>query len=284
MKSSILEKINKININPKRDRNHGLSVLWITATTDENRNTLTFRNHSHAFYEAHIIRDGEIIYGIGGKEIRVSRGNIILIEPKLVHRVIRHSENLFKVTVSFDVMNKEKFFGGKFNEGRLLIRMPSEIENSILFLAESGKSFGTYSDDIIESRLREIVYIIADAVSDSKAQSTDEYDGRIFRAKKYIEDNPSSFFTCGELAALCRLSEKQMARLFYKYEGKSMLTYIHEQKIDVAKARLTNSDETQESIALSLGFSSVHYFNKFFLKHAGVAPGEFRKSIKESHN
>jgi AraC-like DNA-binding protein len=156
----------------------------------------------------------------------------------------------------------------------------SEIENSILFLAESGKSFGTYGNDIIESRLCEIVYIIADAITDSKSQSSDGYDGRIFRAKKYIEDNPSSFFTCGELAALCHLSEKQMTRLFYKYEGKSLLAYIHEQKLKVAKELLGESDATQESIALALGFSSVHYFNKFFLRHAGKSPGEFRKGKK----
>ncbi len=278
MSHSTLEKINKININPERERKHELYVYWITAAMGENRDTLTFRNHSHAFYEIHIIREGEVTYGIGDREIRVTKGNLFVIEPRLVHRVITHSDDFFKITISFNVDGKNEFFGGGFDKESLLLSIPKEIESSIDFIAESRKNFGAYAEDIIESRLREIVYIIADAVSVRGARSFDEYDGRISRAKKYIEDNPSSLFTCAELSALCHISEKQMARLFYKYEGRSLLVYIHEQKIELAKKRLTESGEPQESIALSLGFSSVQYFNKFFLKHTGISPGEYRKN------
>ena len=281
MGNSLLEKINRINFNPQKESGNIPSVLWITATTSENRNDLTFRNHRHAFYEIHIIEYGEIVYGIGDKEVTVREGNSFIIEPGVTHRVIRHSSEFFKISLAVALTDNYELLGGESAKERLLITTPKGITDSIAFIAESNKSFGLYAEDIIKSRLREIVYIIADAISGRNSPPQKEYDGRIFRAKKYIEDNPSSFFTCSEIAEFCRLSEKQMHRLFYKYEGKSLLAYIHEQKITAAKKKLKGTEETQESIALSLGFSSVHYFNKFFIRHTAVSPGEYRKDNRK---
>ena len=272
----MLDNLNKININPKRDKRGQLSVLWITASNADNRNTLTFRNHNHAYYEIHIIREGALVYGFGDEEVSVSNGEFIVIEPYLDHRVIRHSEKFFKVSLAFEISDKNAFFGENFDEKWSMLATPAEIENSLIYLSESRKSYKTFGEDILESRLEEIVYIIADKISDSCSIKEGDHDGRMFRIKKYIEDNPSTFFTCGEIASFCHLSEKQLSRIFLKYEGKSLLSYIHDQKIELAKKLLSESDETQEAIALSIGFSSVHYFNKFFLRHTSLSPGDFR--------
>ena len=277
MNHSMLEKINKININPERVMERDISVLWITAATGENKNTLTFRNHSHTFYEIHIILEGEVTYGIQDETVKVGAGRLFIIEPRLTHRVIGHSESFFKITIAVEDIAQTEFFGRTFDGGRHMMTIPKGIENSINFLAETRKSYGKYADAIIESRLREIVYVIADTVSVGAVRHGEEYDARIFRAKKYIEDNPSCFFTCADIAIFCRLSEKQVSRLFLKHEGVSLLSYIHAQKLALAKRMLCESDDPQESIAFSLGFSSVHYFNKFFLKHEAISPGEYRK-------
>ena len=280
MKNSSVEKINKININPERIKDSDISVLWITAATGENKSTLTFRDHTHAFYEIHLILEGEVIYGIGEETVNVTEGHLFIIEPRLSHRVVDHSNNFFKITVAVSAVDGTDIFAISSNRGFTLASIKKEIESSISFIAESGKSYGKYSDDIIESRLKEIVYIIADTVSGPIQKREDEYDSRIYRAKKYIEDNPSCFFTYADIASFCRLSEKQISRLFMKHEGISLLSYIHTKKLELAKKLLTESDEPQESIAISLGFSSVHYFNKFFIKHTSVSPGEYRKHSK----
>jgi AraC-like DNA-binding protein len=79
------------------------------------------------------------------------------------------------------------------------------------------------------------------------------------------------------------LSPKQLGRLFEKYEGKTVLEFIHEQKINSAKQLLLESDELQETISKKLGFSSVHYFNKFFISHTGMTPSKYRKMASSAN-
>ena len=61
------------------------------------------------------------------------------------------------------------------------------------------------------------------------------FDKRVIKAKMLIEDNTDIFFTCEELSGYCRISAKQLGRLFKKYEGIGLLEYIHRQKTEAAK-------------------------------------------------
>ena len=93
----------------------------------------------------------------------------------------------------------------------------------------------------------------------------------------FIADNPDRFFTCEEIASYCYLSVKQLNRLFLKYERTSLLSYIHNKKINDAKMLLQKGDLNSVDVSEKLGFSSVYYFNRFFSKHTGKTPGEYRK-------
>ena len=132
---------------------------------------------------------------------------------------------------------------------------------------------------MIKNRLCEIIYTVAESSAVRNAVPTSPYDTRMIKAKKYIEDNPQIFMTCEEVASYCNLSVKQLGRLFLQYENVSLLAFIHGQKIEEAKRMIKESDELFESISEKLGFSSVNYFGKFFTKHTGVTPGDYRRGI-----
>ena len=65
--------------------------------------------------------------------------------------------------------------------------------------------------------------------------------------------------------------------VFRKYMGCPPRDFINERKFAIARHLLGNSDLTVSEIALRTGFQSVYAFSRFFKKHSGISPSEFRK-------
>ena len=279
MSISNIEAINRLNISDIDINDNSISILWIASADETNRNTLTFRFHTHTFFELHLIIEGHMLYGFENEDITIEKGKFILISPKQLHRVISHSDDFFKITVAFACDEKSDIYNVINSNKNKIVKISNDIQKSLDFISTCAKNKSFYSEILIKKRLNEMIYLIADSMPNQKviSQKYKTSDDRVLKAKKYVEDNPNIFFTCGEVALYCKLSSKHLGRLFELYEGISLLEFIHEQKIAYAKKLLLESDELQETIGKNLGFSSVHYFSKFFITHTGMTPSEYRK-------
>jgi AraC-like DNA-binding protein len=80
-----------------------------------------------------------------------------------------------------------------------------------------------------------------------------------------------------ELAALCKLSVRQLTRGFRASRDCSIGDYVANSRIERAK-RLLTSDQSIKTIAYSLGFNSSSGFCFAFRRATGMTPGEFRAS------
>ena len=81
-----------------------------------------------------------------------------------------------------------------------------------------------------------------------------------------------------ELASLCQLSVRQLARGFRASEGISIGRFVAEARLDHAK-RLLAKGATVESVALTVGFRSVTSFCFAFRTSTGVTPGEYKRDV-----
>jgi AraC-like DNA-binding protein len=83
--------------------------------------------------------------------------------------------------------------------------------------------------------------------------------------------------TLSELAALFKLSVRQLTRGFRASRGCSIGDYVANSRIERAK-RLLASDQSIKTIAYALGFNSSSGFCFAFRRATGMTPGEFRAS------
>lgn len=81
-----------------------------------------------------------------------------------------------------------------------------------------------------------------------------------------------------ELAGLCGLSTRQLARGFHASRGLSLGRHIAESRVSLAK-QLLNSDDTIKTISESLGFKSPSNFTTAFLRATGETPQAYRRRM-----
>ena len=84
--------------------------------------------------------------------------------------------------------------------------------------------------------------------------------------------------TLSELAALCKLSVRQLTRGFQASRGYSVGQHVANSRLDHAK-RLLATDSSIKSIAYSLGFSSPSSFCCAFRRATLQTPGQFRQRL-----
>ncbi|MBQ8408624.1 MAG: helix-turn-helix domain-containing protein [Clostridia bacterium] len=285
MQESDINTINKLNIpiTGGTDSPDTPNVLWLSSFCSENKDSLNFRPHNHTFFEVHFGTQGSICYRFDDVEVTVDEGSYVLIPPHCIHCITSHTEDFQKVTLSFEVTPESDLYYSLMAMTKRACPTGPDLGTSLDFIIRRATVRTPYMESIIKCRIAEAVYLIAasSAYRPASMAGIVIYDPRVLKAKKFIEDNPQIFLTCDEVAQHCRLSPKQLGRLFYQYESCSLLAFIHGQKIESAKKLIRESGELFEIISERLGFSSVNYFGKFFARCTGMTPGEYRKSTEE---
>ena len=283
MEPGSIKSLNRINISNVDISNDPIDVLWMISSDISNMEIQNKLMHCHTFFEIHYIMEGSIKYRVESKEYSVNKKQFFIIPPGVKHMQSFNTNDFKKLTLAFEVNDT----GNKnlillFKEKKFLYDMTNDIEESLIYVCKQAIKKGPYYVELIKKRLNELVYLF---INDSKIlyeQHSDDVDDRVLLAIRFIKDNPNIFFNCMDIAHECGLSAKQLGRLFQKYENKSLLEYIHKQKIRDIKEALKYSDKSQKKISSDLGFSSVNYFNSFFVSNTGMTPAEYREKNKVS--
>lgn len=232
--------------------------------------------HSHKFFEAHFVFEGDIDYIIEGRKATICAKQFIIFPPGRKHEVIRCSPGVLKLSVSFEIDNLMYYQAFEAADG--IYEFDSNVNKNIKFIIEQIETKNAFRIVII-NRILEIVYLTATQVMNIYTDNlkSDATDCRFLKAKEYILSDRRRFFTCNEVANYCEISEKQLNRLFKRYEGMTSSDFIYQQKISDIKKIIRITTLPFNEIAKRMGFASASYFVKFFKKHTGMTPNEYRK-------
>lgn len=122
-----------------------------------------------------------------------------------------------------------------------------------------------------------ILLICQSATVDTETKAEQNSNPLISRAIKYINLNISSELTIDMIAKEVFVSKYYLCRSFKKYLGISIMKYILNQRLTLAKEQLINSNNKCSDIAMSTGFSSFSYFCRVFREEEGISPTTYRK-------
>ena len=94
---------------------------------------------------------------------------------------------------------------------------------------------------------------------------------------RYLQTDEQQRLSLDEVAAMCFVTPAYFRRMFRKYAGISPSAYRINRRIEKAKNLLTNSSDSIEAIADSLGYDTPSYFCRDFKKAVGMPPTDYRK-------
>ncbi len=93
-----------------------------------------------------------------------------------------------------------------------------------------------------------------------------------------VEEHFREKHKVSQYADLMNLTPKSLSNLFARYFKKSPLKIIAERIVLESKRLLDFSTKNVSEIAYELGFEEAAHFSKFFKKHAGITPKQYRES------
>ena len=124
-----------------------------------------------------------------------------------------------------------------------------------------------------------VLYAIAEAVKHSSQPAsfsgTDLARLRCFR--QLIENRFAQHWPIQRFARELGLSETSLNRLCRRLTGSTGFDLLQQRLALEARRRLIYAGDSVSGIASALGFKDSAYFSRFFRRHSGVSPHEFRR-------
>ena len=110
-----------------------------------------------------------------------------------------------------------------------------------------------------------------------KESQTDRKYPEIAKAKDFIKDQFREPICLKTVADHVFLSEAYLSRLFHRVEGVTFSNYLQVVRIEESKKLLVQTDWSVTQVALSVGFNSLSYFNRFFRNLEACTPRQYRE-------
>lgn len=228
------------------------------------------------------IEKGGISY-IGDKEGSISPDTIICVKPNqtrhtrfpfkcyYIHMTIE-SGPLFDVlynTPDFIPTNKHKHYYKIFN--RMIRHYNFESKNR-------------NEEIIIQSLILELIYTISNesAIKYTTQKSSNDILW-VETTLKYIKDHLTEDLQLETIANQFSLSPIYFHKKFKATTGKTLHTYIEEQRLKKAISLLQTTNNSLTKIAFDCGFSSQSYFNYVFKRKMKQTPREYLKNLYKKY-
>ena len=96
----------------------------------------------------------------------------------------------------------------------------------------------------------------------------------------WIRSNIRAGIRIDELADIAGFSTETLSRRFSRDTGTTLKQYLNRQLASEAAERLLASDKAIYEIAHALSFNDEYYFSRFFRRHTGLSPAEYRKRYR----
>ena len=222
-------------------------------------------------YGAVFAISGEAEYKFtGGERIKVRSGEVVLLSPFAAYSVsVRGGFRHF--TVNFDA------------EGE--IDIPRDL--CLVFRPRASDGYRQMFQRAVyayKSRCECYAMIVASQIYEIFAALYSEMrksrgNQRMLAARQYIDENFTSDIALDTLAALSNMSLTNFRREWGRTFGGTAIKYRDEKRLLLAKDLLIEGKLKIGDIAFACGFSDGSYFVRFFKKHTGQTPMEYKKSL-----
>ena len=244
------------------------------------KNTLTTKNRKTTMFELELpIEDGGVSF-IDTESAAITKNTLICAKPGQ----IRHTRLPFKCYYIHVIVTEGVLY-------ERLMRIPSYMEvrsrerYEEIFRDLCEHSAGTlYQDELlIQSRILELIHLLCEHTEYRASEGKAQNKGMIEDAVRYIKHNLTADLSLEVMAARYAFSPIHFHTCFKKATGRTLRTFVEEQRLGKAIRLLTATDLTLSEIAYECGFASQAYFSYAFKKKMKAPPREYAERLQKRY-
>lgn len=252
--------------------------------------------HWHSEVEFAYVKSGEAILLIGSEQYRLTEGNGVFINSKVIHRFEAAGSVIFpnivfapELLASKEGLVYNKFIHPLLHSGisHQILRKEIGWQKDILELLQDVFALQEVeeADEMLTvSILLKVWDILWKCTKAGVAVSSDKPDSqnlaRLQIMMQYIHKNCSRHIALEDIANEVALSKSSVLNLFHQYLHTTPINYLIHYRLRRAAQLLASTQNSIVSIAQKTGFESSEYFCRKFKERYGVTPGEYRKKEK----
>lgn len=246
------------------------------------------------------VQEGQCVAEIGGQEIALGGGEVILVQPDELH-ALRGAGRTVTPFIHFDVFYNERRAesfatkGGQVNltgyTGLLQPRLndldwidiptklapahPGQFQASLLRAVELWQAGDALSRLQADHLLAELLVGLFRQYG--RVVPTESSQRRSLGwIPAYLSYHLGEPLSVADMAARARLSPSRFATVFRDDFGQSPHQYFLHLRIEHAQDLLRGTDLPLKLIAEYCGFADVHHFSKAFKQRVRISPGAYR--------
>ena len=256
---------------------------YLTFQVADNEVAYPPRIHYHPDYEVYYLTGGVCRYFIHNKTYRLTAGDIVVIPPGLIHKVIyesdSHSRMLFNCTADYvpasvqKVIHKITYFGQTPETAKPIASLYKRIQESV-----------SRPDEFWEDSLRCQVSQLFLLMAKSTSQPVPRPVGSPFveKAIDHIRANYMYRLTLPETANHCAVSPEHLSRVFKRETGFGFNEYLNLYRLKKAESILKSGHAGSIAQVASLcGFSDSNYFSNAYKKMYGIPPSHAKHNDEQ---
>lgn len=267
----------------------------------------SFKDHYHHSFELLYCWEGAVTQWLGKQPVLFQSGDWLLFPPGTRHKTLNTALTPFTyMSFMFDIDDPDfrrelKSLSRSFvsKEDAAHTQLPFYIHqlDEIIQNHMVTNSANTVDALSLSNRLelqayillmmKDLIFLLRNQLStkeENSSMSTFEMDMANHLEQYLIQSLQDPDLSVQEIYKKMGISRSQGTKFFHKVFGISPRQYVTSQRLLLAKEKLVQTDQSIESIAMELGFSSLSHFSRQFKLLTGVSPLQYRPKFARVTN
>ena len=247
----------------------------------------TQRPKGRVDYQLLYVASGKAHFYIGGQDVIVTSGNMVLYQPKQ--------------EMHYEYFGKDKpevywvhFTGSDVRN--ILKKYEVPLDNNVFYSGNSPTYGYLFKEMILELQtcrvgfeellsmyLQQIFVLIQRSRMDKRPVVSSHIQEEMGMARRYFQEHYNEDINIEEYALSRNMSVSYFLKKFKEVTTKSPMQYILAIRINNAVSLLESTDYNVTEISTIIGYDNPLYFSRIFKKQKGVSPSDYRKQLASRH-
>lgn len=253
--------------------------------------------HTHEYIELSLVLEGNAYWKVDGKEYKLTRGDLLLMNPGIRHQGIYRKDNQYKefilgfTQVHFRNMKPNVIdFGEDKRIYSIKDKYLTKMEQVCFSIEEESKGSNPGRYFMIKTYLMQLILLLyRNETGDCDKESSKNQGGRtdfddvhknyvVDQMIAYLNEHYMEKISLDQIAKNMYLSTFYISKIFKAETGNTPINYLIEKRMEKAKELLESNEKVPiQTIASAVGYDDVYHFSKSFKKSFGTPPSTYRK-------